>query len=214
MKCPHCQENFHEHVLVHYLESDKDGTWGVKRRKCPACERFVLSLIRGPWLNGQFARIDEERLFRPKQSLRAPAPPEVPKDLADDYSEACLVLADSPKASASLSRRCLQHLLRDHVKVRRGDLVDEIQEAIDNHSLPSHLAESIDAVRNIGNFATHPIKSRATGEIVPVEPGEAEWNLDVLESFFDYLFVQPARLKAKRDALNKKLSEVGKPPMR
>jgi hypothetical protein len=40
------------------------------------------------------------------------------------------------------------------------------------------------------------------------------WNLDVLESLFDFLFVQPAALKAKRDALDKKLKAAGKPPMK
>jgi len=47
-----------------------------------------------------------------------------------------------------------------------------------------------------------------------VEPGEAEWNLDVLESLFDFYYVQPARLQAKRAALDKKLAEAGKPPMK
>jgi hypothetical protein len=49
---------------------------------------------------------------------------------------------------------------------------------------------------------------------LPVELGEAEWNLDVLESLFDFYFVQPARAKAKRDALNKKLADAGKPPLK
>jgi hypothetical protein len=80
--------------------------------------------------------------------------------------------------------------------------------------LPTHLTESIDAVRNIGNFAAHPIKSTSTGEIVDVELGEAEWLLDVLESLFDFYFVQPAILKAKRDALNKKLMDAGKPSLK
>jgi hypothetical protein len=74
--------------------------------------------------------------------------------------------------------------------------------------------ESIDAVRNIGNFAAHPQKSTATGEILEVEFGESEWLLDVLESLFDFYFVQPSILKAKRDALNKKLNDAGKPPMK
>jgi hypothetical protein len=68
-------------------------------------------------------------------------------------------------------------------------------------------------VRQIGNFAAHPIKSTSTGEIVDVEEGEAEWNLDVLESLFDFYFVQPA-IAAKRKAdLNKKLKDAGKPPI-
>jgi hypothetical protein len=53
-----------------------------------------------------------------------------------------------------------------------------------------------------------------TREIVPVEPGEAEWNLDVLESLFDFYFVAPARTKARRDALNKKLADAGKKPLK
>jgi hypothetical protein len=49
---------------------------------------------------------------------------------------------------------------------------------------------------------------------VPVEPEEAEWNLDVLEQLFDLYFVLPARAKAKKEALNKKLTDAGKPPLK
>lgn len=125
-----------------------------------------------------------------------------------DYQEACLVLADSPKASAALSRRCLQHLLRDHFKVKNGNLYDEIGQILP--SLPSYLAEALDAVRAIGNFAAHPLKSTNSGEVVDVEPGEAEWSLDVLESLFDFCFVQPAVMQKKRDAINLKLDDAGK----
>jgi hypothetical protein len=125
-----------------------------------------------------------------------------------------MVLPDSSKASAALSRRCLQNLLREAAKVKPGNLADEIQQVIDGKSLPSQLAEAIDAVRNIGNFAAHPLKSQSTGEILPVEPEEAEWNLDVLESLFDFYFVQPAILAKKCDALNIKLSDAGKKPMK
>lgn len=108
----------------------------------------------------------------------------------------------------------MQHLLREAAKVKPGNLADEIQAVIDSKTLPSHLAESLDAVRNIGNFAAHPIKSKSSGEVLEVEPGEAEWNLDVLESMFDFYFVQPALLKKKREALNAKLKEAGKPEMK
>jgi hypothetical protein len=49
---------------------------------------------------------------------------------------------------------------------------------------------------------------------LPVELGEANWNLDVIESLFDFYFVQPAIIKKKKAALNKKLKEVGKKPMK
>ena len=76
------------------------------------------------------------------------------------------------------------------------------------------MAKVLDAVRNIGNFASHPIKEKHTGEVLPVELGEAEWNLDVIESLFDFLFVQPKKLEVKQKTLNEKLAKAGKPPMK
>ncbi len=150
----------------------------------------------------------------PKRVLGSPPPSEVPRKLANDYLEARLVLEDSPKASAAMSRRCLQTILRDYAKVPPGNLADEIQYLLDSGKLPSHIAEALDGVRNVGNFATHPIKSQKSLEVIDVEPGEAEWNLETLDALFDFYFVQPARLGAKRKALDEKLKSAGKPPMR
>jgi len=66
----------------------------------------------------------------------------------------------------------------------------------------------------IGNFSAHPLKSQKSGEILPVEPAEAEWTLDVLEALFDFYFVQPAIISKKKDVLNAKLSSAGKPPVK
>ena len=142
-----------------------------------------------------------------------PIPAEVVSPYRDDFSEACKVLADSPKASAALSRRCLQAILRDRAGTKKKDLADQIDEVRASGRVPSHIEEGLDAVRNIGNFAAHTMKSTVTGAILDVEPGEAEWNLDVLESLFDFYFVQPA-LTAKRKAeLNAKLKAAGKPEL-
>ncbi|MNW16378.1 hypothetical protein D3C71_2152140 [compost metagenome] len=66
-------------------------------------------------------------------------------------------------------------------------------------------------MRVIGNFAAHAQKSINSGEILPVEPHEAEWNLDVLDMLFDFCYVQPAKTAARRAALDAKLAEAGKP---
>lgn len=223
MKCPHCLVDFHDMQTWWSvsLGGDSEGLWLLTRRTCPACNRFVLGLENGPSFQGQVAaaqgtqgiRVNTVRFMQvwPKGVARAPMPKDVPPAIAEDYKEACLVLADSPKASAALSRRCLQNVLRTAANVKPADLYDEIQQIIDGKTLPSTIAESIDAIRVIGNFAAHPVKSKSTGEIVDVEPGEAEWNLDVLESLFDFYYVLPARTKAKKDALNKKLTDAGKP---
>jgi hypothetical protein len=164
-----------------------------------------------------FANITERRLVRPRGTQRPPCPPEVTADepdIADDYAEACLVLPDSAKASAALSRRALQHLLREKAHTTKRALADAIQEVLDSKALPSELAADLDAVRNVGNFGAHPLKNTSTGEIIDVEPGEAEWNLDVLEGLFDFYFVRPAISAKKREALDKKLKDAGKPPMK
>lgn len=196
------------------MGTDEDAGWAVATLLCPECKKFNIFLMRCQIQQGQVVRVLESRAVRPKAASRPAPPSEVPPEFADDYAEACLVLSDSPKASAALSRRCLQHVLREKAGVKHSDLAKEIQEVLDSGHLPSHLAESLDAIRNTGNFAAHPVKSKSTGEVVPVEPGEAEWNLEVLEALFDFYFVQPALLKKKRDALNKKLSDAGKPPMK
>lgn len=103
----------------------------------------------------------------------------------------------------------LQHLLREVAKTKKRDLADQIDEVLPN--LPSYLGDQIDGVRVIGNFAAHPTKSTTTGEIINVEPGEAEWLLDTLEMAFDFYLVQPALRQKKRDDINATLTKAGKP---
>jgi len=146
----------------------------------------------------------------PRGGGRAPIPPEVPVEIAKDYEEACLVLTDSPKASAALSRRCLQHVLRTAAGGKPGNLADEIDQVIATRTLPSTTATGLHRVRIIGNFGAHPMKSTTTGEIVDVEDHEADWNLDVLESLFDFYYVLPSRDKARQDAIDKKLAATKK----
>lgn len=219
MKCPHCHTEFHDTPVTVPMGEDHEAHWAIVRRTCPACQRLVLELVAAEMVTGSgagelFYNPHLRYLVRPRLPSRPAPPPEVPEDFAADYRDAASVLADSPKASAALSRRCLQHLLREKAGVKPHDLAKEIDEVIASGKLPSHLAEAIDAVRNIGNFAAHPIKSTSSGEVLPVEPGEAEWNLDVLDGLFDFFFVQPELLKKRRAALNSKLSSAGKPPVK
>lgn len=210
MKCPHCLKEIHSHKSGQPLQEDVKGTWHARYELCPACRKLIIELVcqypSGGWTDSV--------LVYPKGISRVPLSEEIPSRFADNYKEACLVLADSAKASAALSRRCLQSLLREKAKVKPSDLANEIQQVLDSGKLPSHLSEAIDAIRNIGNFAAHPIKSKSSGEIVDVEEGEAELNLDVLEGLFDFYFIQPALMKERLKKLNKKLAEAGKPPIK
>ncbi len=222
MKCPHCTVEINPDYFERYIGSANQEHWSVFAMICPNpnCQKMIIELASGEAQTAHMQgivgikNVKYQILVNPLASSRPPVPIEVDEKFASDYKEACLILKFSPKASAALSRRCLQNILRGKAGVKHGDLSKEIQQVIDSKTLPSHLIESIDAVRNIGNFAAHPVKSTSTGEIVDVEFGEAEWILDVIESLFDFYFVQPSVLKAKRDALNKKLMDAGKPTMK
>jgi hypothetical protein len=205
MKCRHCLVEFHDEWSYSGLGEDRDGQFIVSYTICPSCKR----------LNAAYERQHCMPIFfYPRSVAREPLDPSVPEDFSGAYVEACDVLNISPKASAALSRRCLQHILRDCAKVKPGSLDNEIQQILGTKTLPSHIADSLDAIRTVGNFAAHPLKGTSSGEVLDVESGEAEWNLDTVEALLDFYFVQPAKTAAKRDSLNKKLADAGKPPLK
>lgn len=212
MNCPHCNTAYFANPKKTSVGFDSDHVWSATYEACPQCKEVIIRLQQELLVdNGDgpaYETVAEFQVY-PRKSSRPQPPPEVPVDIARDYIEAGLVLDDSPQASAALSRRCLQHVLSERKVSSKRDLGAAIDDALSAH-LPSHIAEDLDAIRHIGNFAAHPQKSANTGEILPVEPAEAEWNLDVLEQLFDFYYVQPARSRAKRMALNSKLEEAGK----
>jgi hypothetical protein len=88
--------------------------------------------------------------------------------------------------------------------VNHGRLAAEIKELLDLGNLPSAVADNLDAIRIVGNFASHPNKDTNTGEVIDVDDHEAEWTLGVLDALFDYFYVQPSAAKARRVALEQK----------
>jgi len=216
MQCGHCSADYHPQTNMHPIGADAGGSaWRLEYEKCPRCQKFNMRLVWGishPQSPNNVLHVSGTRAIYPKEgTARKPAPSVVPNPLQEDYNEACLVIADSPKASAALSRRCLQNILRDYAKVKPQNLNNEIDEVIASKQLPTHLSNDLHAIRAVGNFAAHPTKDTSTGEIVAVEPGEAEWLLDLLEGLFDFYFVAPDETQKRRDALNAKLKAVGKP---
>lgn len=220
--CPYCQ--VYSVIRVDALVTDPsllEGSVVVEDSQlisifmvgsCPSCEMTLFVQARV-----EFKRESEETeaeihaIFPSPKQIKVP--PEVPDQIAADFEEAVAVLPVSPKASAALSRRCLEAVLADPNagNAEQFRLTDKIQHVLP--SLPAYIAEQVDAIREIGNFAAHNIKSEHSGEIMDVEPGEAEWNLEVLDMLFDFYYIQPARIQRKRDKVNKKLKEAGRDPL-
>jgi hypothetical protein len=89
----------------------------------------------------------------------------------------------------------------------------EIDAVVEQGDVPSRLAEDLHAVNTIGNFAAHPLKDTETGAVLDVEPGEAEWLIDLLRDVLDHYCVAPARSEARRAQHNAKLRAAGKDPL-
>jgi predicted ribosome quality control (RQC) complex YloA/Tae2 family protein len=145
------------------------------------------------------------------QALKASK--QVPADIAQDYNEAMAVLELSPKASATLSRRCLQQLL--NFKGYTGsDLYDQVRALLDetdpNKRLPEAVRAVVDAIRNFGNFGAHPIPETDTLKMVDVENYEAEFYLEMLGTFLEHYFVTPDRLEKEHQRLEEKIKQAGK----
>lgn len=186
--------------------------WHYGTAHCPSCKDVTIRI--GPALGTGELKLGWRQVY-PLGANRGPVPAEVPAQIAQDYVDACNVLPISAKASAALSRRCLQNML--HVGgYRAKDLAKEIDLLLDEpdpkKALPHSLRETVDAIRNFGNFSAHPIDDKTTLQVIDVEPHEAEWCLEVIEELFQHFYVGPAAAKAKKDALNAKLAAGGKPP--
>ncbi len=140
----------------------------------------------------------------------------VPEAHRIDYGEACEVMTTSPKASAALSRRILQAVLSEQ-GYSQHNLADQIDAVLKEtkpvKALPTLLRDTIDVIRNFGNFSAHRITDKSTLQIIDVELGEAEWCLDIIEQLFDHYYVKSeAIIKKKMLDLNAKLTAAGKAP--
>jgi len=178
---------------------------------CAGCGGVVVTAREGALGT---VMVPSEWVLLPRGFAR-PLPPEVWEEsphVAQDFEEASAVLTISPKASAALSRRCLQAVLNEKGKAKSDNLSKQIDAVLP--TLPSHLQDSLHAVRVVGNFAAHPQKEVGSGLLLDVEPEEAEWTLEVLEDLFDFYYVQPIRALRQRQNLNEKLERAGKPPLK
>ncbi len=143
--------------------------------------------------------------------------PNSPKGPKEDYHAACKVLEVSPEASACMSRRALQSILREQGYDQK-DLAPQVDallaETDPRQLLPPALHEQVDAIRAFGNFGAHVQRDKSTLEIIPVEPGEAEWCIKIVEALLDHYYEAPAIARAKIDAANLKFGKAGKPSMK
>lgn len=167
-----------------FNDGNKDGllalSWNVVTCPNPACKEYEIWAKLYKATHTPNTRTIGEPLLewqlRPQSSARS-FPDYIPKPVLDDYAEACLIRDLSPKASATLSRRCLQGIIRDYWKISKNRLIDEINEIKDKVDLQTWNA--IDAIRRIGNIGAH--MESDINLLVEVEPHEAQLLIGLIE---------------------------------
>lgn len=144
----------------------------VEFHKCPNCEK--QSII----VKGAGSEVEGIINWIHPASTAKQYPSYVPEQIKQDYEEAYAILNLSPKASATLSRRCLQGMIRDFWDVHdKGNLCCEIDAISDKIS--SSARRALDATRKIGNIGAH--MEQDVDRILDIDPSEAETLLKLIE---------------------------------
>ena len=176
------------------FEKSKIGNVGIAwdSARCPnsECREVSLIVFLTEWLSAggglppRPGMTLEAWTLRP-ESLAKPLPHYIPAPIQEDYREACLIAEKSPKASATLSRRCLQGMIRDYWKIKKNRLIDEInalEERVDASTW-----EAIKAVKDVGNIGAHMEKD--INHIIAVDPKEARLLLRMIEQLINDWYV-------------------------
>lgn len=166
----------------------------------PQCRKYTLTctLFQSKYVypkENLTKELDQWRLIPP--SSAKPFPEYIPQAILADYKEACLIRSLSPKASATLSRRCLQGIIRDYWAVKPSRLYDEIDAIKDK--VDSLTWDAIDAVRKVGNIGAHMEKD--INVIVDVEPNEAELLINLIETLLKDWYISREERRARLMAI-------------
>ncbi|MBN1321987.1 MAG: hypothetical protein JXA87_14245 [Thermoleophilia bacterium] len=199
MQCPHCRSEVEVKSHSFALGEDPDGTWQVSSARCPACDRLIVDLC-----------LKDVCTYPawPAGATHARPGDDVPAGLATEFLTASQVIVYSPEASAAIGRRLLQKVLNDQAGVGGGGLADQIKRALLSPALPPYVKEALQTYTDLARIGAGNDKNLHPEALAPVEPGEAEWLLDVHELLFELYFVQPARLRRKRDALEETIGRL------
>ena len=138
--CPHCERaqtvtptrrksNNSKIDLDNTAEMDgyEDGALGYSLLSIacsnPECRKLTMRFQVGEvvYNNGyRMVRPDVfDKLIYPSASYKN-FPDYIPAAILEDYREACLIRDLSPKASATLSRRCIQGMIRDFAGIAKA----------------------------------------------------------------------------------------------
>lgn len=203
IKCPYCkitfptykhnvQQNVNKGTMNHYyfdinncysIPEYCDGNkYCIVIAQCPECKKDTIYLE-----EYNIEKNGDPQFYMVKpQTICENYPEYVPQSIRKDYQEACAIMYLSPKASATLARRCLQSMIRDFWKVDGKKSLNAEILAIES-KVPATQWNAINAVRQLGNIGAHP--ERDSNLLVDIEDGEAEKMIKLIELLIDQWYI-------------------------
>ena len=180
--CSFCNHAFHLNYSTYheqnirfefgYQENDTEYSLKVRLYNCPHCGKI------SSFIDYTGESLPEKTIPIYPISSAKQYPEYIPEAIRNDYEEACAISSLSPKASATLARRCLQGMIRDYWNISgKNNLFEEIN-AIEDMISPSAKA-ALDGLRKVGNIGAHMEKD--INLIIDIDQGEAEKLLRLIE---------------------------------
>lgn len=232
-RCPWCERHATLRVLQDFWSSrlivPKHGDDDAEQVRvcgirCPnaTCGRIQYVAVHesGEYGDGPIGRFVDDPQYQnhwnllPESSART-WPAYIPKALVGDYRESCLIVAKSPKASATLSRRVLQGMITDYWGILPKGPTRTLAKQIEalQGRITGDLWDAIDALRKVGNIGAH--MEEDINVIIDVDEGEAVLLIELIEMLFDGWYVtrnnQQASLKKITAMAATKKTPVARP---
>lgn len=147
--------------------------------ECPNCGQYTI------FADGIGSRVQDVHVpIRPISSAKQ-FPLYIPEAIRQDYEEACAIVTLSPKASATLSRRCLQGMIRDFWDIKESNLSKAIEQL--EGKIPVPQWNVINGVRRIGNIGAHMEKD--INLIIDIDPDEAQKLIKLIEHLLEQWYI-------------------------
>lgn len=181
--CPHCGTKTRLEVQARFQQ----GRHHYCIRQCIECNEVV------------YATSDQDTLddpFTMYPTLRADAAPEYPDNVRENFTEAIRSINGANyKAAVIMTRSALQAATRA-LGASGKDLKSEIDDLANKNLIPDSLREWAHNIRDGGNLVAHPEPEKHVGK------EDADELVALAESIFEYLYVIPARVAARRARLS------------
>jgi hypothetical protein len=210
--CPKCDSfTAAQWKMDNYREEADRSQLFVKQAQCLHCGEPIVHIVSYQKLVNAMGEtvsvtgFQDQRIWPRGEQINKP-PKDTPETIAKDYTEAQLVLPNSVNASAALSRRCLQNLIRTHFEIVRDSLNQEIDALVEQvPTLPNDIKKDLDIIRQGGNVALHPCPD--TSSMLDVTQEEAEFLLSSMQTFLTWVYEIHPRGEEHRKRIREKHKE-------